>query len=127
MKTPGFLTDSLFYLRALTIISVLSIGLQILNRVGNTLEENTSGRNENLEVRVGELQVKATGKNTTDRVLNLLLMLSDLVEIDLEERSYPYTPPLDRQTLQKLENSSLEVSLPKQERLEHPTITTPTF
>ena len=28
MKTPGFLTDTLFYLRTLTTISVLSIALQ---------------------------------------------------------------------------------------------------
>jgi len=44
MKTPGILKEPLFYLRILTITSVLSISLQIFKTVENTLEENTSGR-----------------------------------------------------------------------------------
>ena len=66
MKTPGFLTDTLFYLRTLTTISVLSIGLQTYNLVGRTSAENTFGHYENLEVKIGELSLKATGKNTTE-------------------------------------------------------------
>ena len=62
MKTPGFLTDTLFYLRTLTTISVLSIGLQTYNLVGRTSHENTFGHYENLEVKIGELSLKATGK-----------------------------------------------------------------
>ena len=72
MKTPGFLTDTLFYLRTLTTISVLSIALQISSTVKDTSEENTFTNYENLEVEVGELKVKATGKNTTEVLLNLL-------------------------------------------------------
>jgi len=72
MKTPGFLTDTLFYLRTLTTISVLSIALQIHSQVKDTSVANTFTNYENLEVEVGELKVKATGKNTTEVLLNLL-------------------------------------------------------
>ena len=72
MKTPGFLTDTLFYLRTLTTISVLSIALQTHSLVRGTSEENTFTNYENLEVEVGELKVRATGKNTTEALLNLL-------------------------------------------------------
>jgi hypothetical protein len=46
MKTPGFLKESLFYLRILTITSVLSISLQIYKTIENTLAGNTSGHLE---------------------------------------------------------------------------------
>ena len=72
MKTPGFLTDTLFYLRTLTTISVLSIALQIHSQVKDTSDANTFTNYENLEVEVGELKVKATGKNTTEALVNLL-------------------------------------------------------
>ena len=72
MKTPGFLTDTLFYLRTLTTISVLSIALQISSTVKGTSDANTFTNYENLEVEVGELKVKATGRNTTEVLLNLL-------------------------------------------------------
>jgi hypothetical protein len=72
MKTPGFLTDTLFYLRTLTTISVLSIALQTHSLVRGTSEGNTFTNYENLEVEVGELKVRATGKNTTEALLNLL-------------------------------------------------------
>lgn len=72
MRTPGFLMDTLFYLRTLTTISVLSIGLQIYNQVDNTLVENTSGHSESLEVNLGRLSLKATGRNTTEALMNLI-------------------------------------------------------
>ena len=72
MKTPGFLTDTLFYLKTLTTISVLSNALQIHSLVKDTSVGNTFTNYENLEVEVGELKVKATGKNTTEVLLNLL-------------------------------------------------------
>ena len=62
MKTPGFLTDTLFYLRTLTTISVLSIALQTHSLVRDTSAESTFTNYENLEVEVGELKVRATGK-----------------------------------------------------------------
>ena len=51
MKTPGILREHLFYLRILTITSVLSISLQISQTVASTLGENTSGHLENLPVK----------------------------------------------------------------------------
>ena len=72
MKTPGFLTDTLFYLRTLTTISVLSIALQTHSLVRDTSDANTFTNYENLEMEVGGLRVKATGKNTTEALVNLL-------------------------------------------------------
>jgi len=46
MKTPGILKEPLFYLRILTITSVLSISLQIYKTIENTSGENTFGRLE---------------------------------------------------------------------------------
>ena len=70
MRIPGFLTDTLFYLRTLTTISVLSIGLQTytVTYIGRKYFTNY----ENLEVEVGELKVKATGKTTTEALTNLI-------------------------------------------------------
>jgi len=127
MKTPGFITDPLFYLRTLTIISVLSIGLQISNRGGSISDENTSGKNENLEVSLGELHLKATGKNTTDRALNLLLILSDSVRIDLDEKSYHSISLQEKQIMRRLDNSLSMESSPNPETMELPTSTTPTY
>jgi len=72
MRTPGFLRNHLFYLRTLVIISVLSIGSQIFKTEDNTWVENTSGNLESLEVRVGEYEVRVTGRNTTAQVMNLI-------------------------------------------------------
>ena len=72
MRTHGFLKDPLFYLRTLMIISVLSIGSQIFRTEDNTWVESTSGNLESLEVRVGEYEVRVTGKNTTAQVMNLI-------------------------------------------------------
>jgi hypothetical protein len=72
MRTPGFLTDTLFYLRTLTIISVLSTASLIFKTEDNTWAVNTSGNSESLEVRAGELEVRVTGRNTTAQVMNLI-------------------------------------------------------
>jgi hypothetical protein len=72
MRIPGFLMNNLFYLRILVILSALSIGLQISKTEDNTWDVNTFGPSESLEVRVGELEVKVTGRNTTARVMNLI-------------------------------------------------------
>ena len=127
MKTPGFITDPLFYLRTLTIISVLSIGLQISNRGENISEENTFGKRENLEVKLGELHLKATGKNTTDRVLNLLMILSDSVSLDSDEKYYPSILLQEKQTTRRPDNYSLMESLQNPEPMELPISTTPTY
>ena len=72
MRTHGFLKDPLFYLRTLMIISVLSIGSQIFKTEDNTWDVNTFGPSESLEVRVGEYELRVTGRDTTARVMNLI-------------------------------------------------------
>ena len=72
MKTPGFLKDNLFYLRTLTIIMGLSIALQIVSLGRDTSEESIFSSYESLELEVGELNLKVTGNDTTEAVLNYL-------------------------------------------------------
>ena len=72
MKIHGYLKDHLFYLRTLTICTVLSTASLIHSMVSGTSDANTFTNYENLEVEVGELKVRATGKNTTAALLNLL-------------------------------------------------------
>ena len=93
MKTPGFLTDTLFYLRTLTTLSVLSIGLQTYNLVANTSEESISGSIESLEVNLGELKVRAIGKNTTEALTNLMMNAVELEMVPSRGRYYQSTLP----------------------------------
>ena len=70
MKTPGIIKDPLFYLRILTVCTVLSTASLIFRTADNTSVENTFGKNESLDLRwtvkdQGELQVKVTGASTT--------------------------------------------------------------
>lgn len=107
MKTPGFLRDTLFYLRTLTTISVLSIGLQIYSQVKPTSAGNTFTNYENLEVEVGALKLRATGKNTTEVLMNLMKNAVELETIpSSNERFSPYTRQKEELTLKKLDNSS---------------------
>ena len=72
MKTPGYLKDPLFYLRILTTCTVLSTVSLMSSLVGSTSAGNTSGHSESLEVRLGELGVRATGKDSTEALMNLM-------------------------------------------------------
>ena len=71
-KTPGPIKVQLSLLTILAISSVSSTALQISSRVGSTSEENTSTSLESLEVKVGKFAVRVTGKDTMDRVTNLI-------------------------------------------------------
>ena len=106
MKTPGFLKDTLFYLRTLTTISVLPIGLQTYNLVANTSEESISGSIESLEVEVGELKVRAIGKNTTEALTNLIGNANRWGMMPMEEKSYQSTSLKGPATLKRPNNSS---------------------
>ena len=101
MKTPGFLKDTLFYLRTLTTISVLSIGLQTYNLVNSTSEGSISGPSESLEVSLGELKVRATGKNTTGALIYLMKNVNRWGMMPSEERYSLYTVPKAEQTMKK--------------------------
>tara|TARA_A100001515_G_scaffold100285_1_gene81134 strand:- start:124 stop:456 length:333 start_codon:yes stop_codon:yes gene_type:complete len=106
MKTPGFLKDTLFYLRTLTTISVLSIGLQTYNLVASTSEESISGSIESLEVEVGELKVRAIGRNTTALLTNLIQSANRWGMLPTEEKSYQSTSLKGPATLKRPNNSS---------------------
>jgi len=85
-ENPWIFEDNLFYLRVLTITSVLSISLQISKTVVSISEENTSGQIESLEVNLGELNLKATGKNTTAVLMNLTKTVKRLETNFLQEK-----------------------------------------
>ena len=91
-RTPGPIRVQLFLLTTLTASSVLSTGLQISKAVGNTSEENISGRNVSLVVEKEGLHLRVIGKSTTEVLTNLSPMLKDWAEKSLSEKSYPSTP-----------------------------------
>ena len=72
MTIPGTTKIQLSLLTILAISSVSSTGLLIYNQVNNTSEENTSINSESLEVSLGKLSLKVTGKNTMGVVMNLI-------------------------------------------------------
>ena len=94
-KIRGCLKEPLFYLRTLTVISVLSIGLQISKTGESTSVESIFGPNESLELQLRtsqgeELQLKVTGKNTTEVVQSLRTILQGMERNLLVERSYHF-------------------------------------
>ena len=86
-RTPGPIRVQLFLLTTLTASSVLSTGLQISKAVGNTSEENISGRNVSLVVEKEGLHLRVIGKSTTEVLTNLKPMLNDWAKKTLEEKS----------------------------------------
>ena len=72
MKIPGTTKVQLSLLTILMTSSVLSTGLQIFKLGNNTLEGNTSGRKDSLEVEVEGLRLRVTGKNTMEALRNLM-------------------------------------------------------
>ena len=95
-RTPGPIRVQLFLLMTLTASSVLSTGLQIYKLGSNTSVENTSYKNESLEVAKvnGELRLRVTGKNTTEALTNLKEIESYLGTTYSREKSSRSTPPL---------------------------------
>ena len=72
MKTHGSTKIQLSLLTILAISSVSSTALQIYNQASNTSDANTSINSESLEVSLGKLSLKVTGKNTMGVVMNLI-------------------------------------------------------
>ena len=68
----GCTVGTFLSLATLATATVLSTASQISSTVESTSEESIFTNYESLEVEVGELKVKATGKNTTALLLNLL-------------------------------------------------------
>ena len=64
-------------------------------------DSNTLFKNENLEVEVGDVRVKATGRITTEVVQILSEILRSTESNVLQEEYSPYIPPLERQTMRR--------------------------
>ena len=76
-----------------------------------TSVENTSGKNESLEVIIllasgEELQVRVTGESTTEVVQSLKRILNSMDGSLLLEKSSPYTPHQDESTTRRPASSS---------------------
>ena len=83
-----------------------------------TSVENTSGKNESLEVIIllasgEELQVRVTGESTLEVVQSLQRILNSMDGSLLLERSSPYTPLQGESTTKRPANSSLITFLPR--------------
>ena len=79
-----------------------------------TSVENTSGKNESLEVIIlmasgEELQVRVTGESTLEVVQSLKRILNSMDGSLLLEKSSPYTPHQDESTTRRPANSSYTV------------------
>jgi len=93
---------------------VLFTRLPVASPTVPTSVENTSGKNESLELvlileRGEELQVRVTGESTMEVVQSLRKMLSNMDGSLLLEKSSPYTPHQDESTTRRLANSSFMV------------------
>jgi len=93
---------------------VLFTKLPVAPRTVPISVENTSGRNESLELVLilasgEELQVRVTGKSTMEVVQNLQKMLSNMDGNLLLEKSSPYTPLQDESTTRRPASSSFTV------------------
>ena len=70
--------------------------------VSPTSDASTFGNYENLEVKLGELEVKATGRNTTEVLMNLM---KNAVELEImpssKERYFHYKPQKEELILKK--------------------------
>jgi len=64
--------------------SVLSTGLQIYKLGNNTSAENTFTNSESLEVSLGRLSLKVTGKNTM-AVVRSLIKIENILETQILE------------------------------------------
>ena len=83
-----------------------------------TSVENTSGKNESLEILVSlpsgeELLVKVTGESTMEVVQSLKRILKNMDGSLLLERSSPYTPHQDESTTRRPVNSLSTTFLPR--------------
>ena len=93
---------------------VLFTKLPVAPRTVPISVENTSGRNESLELVLilasgEELQVRVTGKSTMEVVQNLQRMLSNMDGNLLLEKSSPYTLHQDESTTRRHASSSFMV------------------
>ena len=85
MITLGCIKVSHSFLRTLGNIMVLSTVSLTSFLVGAILVESISGRYESLEVKLGELEVKATGRDTTAAAMSLMTSVKRWGTMPLDE------------------------------------------
>jgi len=90
--TLGCTMVSALSLMTLATTMVLYTGSQTSKTEDSTSAENIFGNIESLEVNLGELKVRATGKNTTEVLTNLLKNAVELEIVPSDERYFPFTP-----------------------------------
>ena len=104
--TLGCTVGTFLSLATLATATVLSTASQISSTGESTSGASTFGSIESLEVKLGELEVKAIGKNTTEVLKNLMKNAVGLEIVPSEERYYPSTRVRDESTLKKPDNFS---------------------
>ena len=104
MKIRGYLEDHLFYLRTLTVCTVLSTGLLIYNQVNSTSVGNTSGKNANQKVVSEGSLPKVIGSGIMGHVQNSKTTSNSLGKNLSPERSSPCTGHLEGSTMKKQDN-----------------------
>ena len=114
IRIPGDIWSPLLVGAMLGITTVLFIKLPVAPPTVPTSVENTSGKNESLEVVLllasgEELQVRVTGESTMEVVQSLKRILNSMDGSLLLEKSSPYTPHLDESTTRRPANSSFMV------------------
>ena len=94
---PGFTRTGFLTAVLLGTTTALCIVLPIHLQRRSTLVENTSAKNESLEIKVilqsgDELHLKATGEVTGGLALSLRRMLGDLGLDNSQDKYFPFTP-----------------------------------
>lgn len=108
--TLGCTVGTFLSLATLATATVLSTASQISSTGESTSGASTFGNIESLEVKLGELEVKAIGKNTTEVLQNLL---KTVVQVEVtpssRERFYQSMHQKGHATLKKQDSSSCMV------------------
>ena len=114
IRIPGCIVGASLTGLLLGTTMVLFTRLPVAPPTVPTSVENTSGKNESLEILVKlqsgeELLVKVTGESTTEVVQSLKRILNSMDGSLLLEKSSPYTPHQDESTTKRPANSSYTV------------------
>ena len=114
IRIPGCIVGASLTGLLLGTTMVLFTKLPVAPPTVPTSVENTSGKNESLEVIIllasgEELQVRVTGESTLEVVQSLKRILNSMDGSLLLEKSSPYTPHQDESTTRRPANSSYTV------------------
>ena len=104
MKIRGYLEDHLFYLRTLTVCTVLSTGLLIYNQASSTSVENISGKKENQRVESEGSLPKVIGSGIMGHVQNSRTTSNSLEKSAFPERSSHFMGHQEGSTMKKQDN-----------------------